>query len=84
MSGNVEFAADSTYNILRIGSLHFSQSKLDKLRRALARVDTLEAADARLAASDFLERRAAIDAVAVVDPDWFFRRFDLTFFDDMR
>jgi hypothetical protein len=56
--------------------------KLATLRRTLGRSKAFEAADVRLAASDVRERRAALDAAAVVDPDWFFNRFGLTFFED--
>jgi GT2 family glycosyltransferase len=81
-SGDATIPEDAIYNRLRIGSLHFSPQKLAMLRRTLGRSKAFDAADARLAASDIRERRAALDAVAAVDPHWFFKRFGLTFFED--
>lgn len=75
---------DGIYNRLRIGSLHFDPPRLATLRQTLGRSQAFSAADARLVASDVRERRAALDAAAVVDADWFFSRFDLTFFEETR
>jgi hypothetical protein len=75
---------DAIYNLLRIGSLHFTPQKHGSLRRALRRSRAFGAAEARLAASDGVERRAALDAAAAVDPDWFLHRFSLTFFAEAR
>ena len=81
-SADATVPEDAIYNLLRIGSLHFSRQKLATLRRTLGRSKAFGAADARLAASDVRERRAALDAATAVDPDWFFNHFGLTFFED--
>jgi GT2 family glycosyltransferase len=73
---------DRLYNLLRIGELHFGPQQRRALRRVLGRGPAFAAADARLADSDAAARRAALDAAAAVDTDWFFERFDLTFFGD--
>ena len=81
MGSSAAVVEDSIYNLLRIGSLHFSAQKLDALRRTLGRSKAFSVAEIRLSDSDVVERRTALDAAAAVDPDWFFERFQLTFFD---
>jgi hypothetical protein len=68
------------YNLMRLGSLHLSRSKLTALTQALHGSTVFPAALARVIASDLGHRRQQIDGRATVDGDWFFERFGLSLF----
>jgi GT2 family glycosyltransferase len=65
------------HNILRYGTIHYNEERMQRLIASYAEDSTLPAALARVAASDAWERRNQIQSTRYYDDDWYFGTFGM-------
>lgn len=65
------------HNMLRLGTVHFSQERLDRLIAEVVRYPGFAAACSRIVGSDVWTRRDRVRAIRQYDDDWYFERFPL-------